>query len=304
MLRFMSEPHSGKGEGAVHRPVMLREVLRMLDLRPGLTVVDGTVGAGGHSRRILEQIGPEGTLVGLDRDPMMLAHAAAVLDAPNVLLRQSSYADLPQVIEELGLEPVDRILLDLGLSSDQLADASRGFSFRSAGPLDLRFDRSTGEPAWQLLQDAPEEELARIFHEWGEEPHNRRIAAEIVAARRGRPIQTSQELAALVEAALPRKPRGRTHPATQVFQALRIAVNEELKHLATALSDSLPRCLKPGGLLVVITFHSLEDRMVKQAFREEDQWQNLTPKPIPPSTAEERINPRSRSAKVRAALKK
>jgi 16S rRNA (cytosine1402-N4)-methyltransferase len=291
---------------SVHTPVLLREVLEFLDLRPGLTVVDGTVGGGGHSRRILEPIGPAGTLIGLDRDRSMLARAALVLSAPNCHLRAASYAELPHTLHELGIERVDRILLDLGLSSDQLADASRGFGFETAGPLDMRFDPLTGEPAWELLARLDQSALSQIFERYGEERFADRIAARIVERRATDPVRTARQLADAVAAALPAKSRRdrSRHPATRVFQALRIAVNRELEQLETALNAVLPDCLAPGGRLVVITFHSLEDRIVKHAFRDKLRWQELTSKPVSPRATEQRMNPRSRSAKLRAAIRK
>jgi 16S rRNA (cytosine1402-N4)-methyltransferase len=289
----------------VHVPVLLREVLRALELQPGLTVVDGTVGAGGHSRRILEHIGESGTLVGLDRDPMMLAFAAQVLTAPNCHLRQASYAEMGSVLQELQIDAVDRILLDLGLSSDQLADESRGFSFQAAGPLDLRFDTSRGESAAAWLSQVDEQTLAAVLEEYGEQPQARRLAAHLVQRRKMQPLRTSSDLAAAVQEVLgPRKRPDEKHPATRVFQALRIAVNRELEQLELALGGVLPAVLRPGGVLVVITFHSLEDRRVKQAFRDETQWENLTSKPLSATPAEQRTNPRSRTAKLRAARKK
>jgi len=290
----------------VHRPVLLREVIQYLDLKPGLTVVDGTVGAGGHSQHILKKIGSEGKLIGLDRDSMMLRHAEKVLSAENCRLIQSSYADLEQVLEEQEIGHVDRILLDLGLSSDQLADDERGFGFQSTGPLDLRFDTSRGKPAWKFIDKLDETELAEILKTYGEERFSRSIAKQLVACRTTHPIRTAGDLVEAVSQSVPKpfQQQSRKHPATRVFQALRIAVNDELKHLQTALDETLYRCLAPGGQGVVISFHSLEDRLVKQAFRDQNRWQNLTTKPVTASTAEKRMNPRSRTAKLRAATKK
>jgi 16S rRNA (cytosine1402-N4)-methyltransferase len=291
---------------SVHKPVLLREVIEWLDLRPGLTVADGTVGGGGHSVKILEHIGPTGTLIGLDRDESMLARAAGILSAPNCHLRQASYADLPRVLEHLGIEQVDRVLLDLGLSSDQLADAARGFGFEAEGPLDMRFDTSQGRPAWQLLEELDQAALEDILERCGEERYAGRIAARIVERRQSQPVRTAQQLVEAVESSVPGKARreARKHPATRVFQALRIAVNRELEHLEAALHAALPRGLAPVGRLVVITFHSLEDRLVKHAFRDHQRWQELTSKPVSPRPAEQRINPRARSAKLRAAIRK
>lgn len=290
---------------SVHVPVLLREVVGGLELAPGMTVVDGTVGGGGHSRELLKQILPGGRLLGLDRDAMMLDLARPALLQPEVTLRQGSYADLPDILHQLGWSPVDRILVDLGLSSDQLADESRGFSFRANGELDLRFDRTRGKSATELLEKITEEELERILREYGEEQFSRQIARHLVAYRSVSPIRTGAQLAdAVRECRAVRNQDESRHPATLVFQALRIAVNEELEHVRRALEESFPRSLKPGGILAVITFHSLEDRLVKQAFRQRDVWDSLTAKPVEASPVEARFNPRSRSAKLRLARRK
>jgi 16S rRNA (cytosine1402-N4)-methyltransferase len=295
----------------VHLPVLLREVLQFLHLEPGLVVVDGTVGAAGHSREILRRIGPQGTLIGLDRDARMLEIAALQLSGLSCHLHKASYADLPRVLADINIPAVDRILLDLGLSSDQLADGSRGFSFASDGPLDLRFDTTQGESAADLVMRLGEQEFGDIFEQFGEEPEARRMARNLVEWRARQPIRTARDLAEAVAGRGTRKkpvarraklPRER-HPATRVFQALRIAVNHELEQLETALAAVLYDCLKPGGIVVVISFHSLEDRLVKQAFRDSNLWQCLSPKPITASPAEQRFNPRSRSARLRAAKK-
>lgn len=288
---------------AVHIPVLLREVLQYLDLQPGMTVVDGTVGAGGHSSHILNRIGPTGQLIGLDRDPYMLSLAAKKLDAPNCQLVHASYAELRTVLDQLGIERVDRILLDIGLSSDQLAADERGFSFQASGPLDLRFDTTQGQPAWKWLEKIGLAELCEILDKYGEEPFARRIAERVIQQQPIKPIRTAQDLSAVVQAALPQSlsAHARRDPATRVFQALRIAVNQELFQLETVLSGVLADCLVSGGLAVIISFHSLEDRQVKQAFRESNLWHNLTPKPVPATPQEQRANPRSRSAKLRSA---
>ncbi|MEW4526871.1 16S rRNA (cytosine(1402)-N(4))-methyltransferase RsmH [Maioricimonas sp. JC845] len=292
---------SDQPDATVHIPVMPREVIELLDLSPGLVVVDGTVGGGGHSRLILEQIGSAGMLVGLDRDNSMLARARQKVSGDNCRLVQSSYADLPDVLRDLAIDTVDRVLVDLGLSSDQLADRSRGFGFAAGGPLDLRFDPSQGQPAGELLQSAGADRLEQIFRDYGEDPNAARIARAIVEQRRREPVRTAEALADLVAATVGRGGRSGTHPATRVFQALRIAVNEELDHLQRFLDTTLPDCLRPGGRAVVITFHSLEDRIVKNAFRDRDRWELVNRKPMTASAAEIRRNPRSRSAKVRAA---
>lgn len=283
---------------------MLRETLRALELQPGLTVVDGTVGGGGHSREIASRLTPDGRLIGLDRDPMMLRFAKAAIgpDQP-VTLRQSSYADLRGVLDSLGIEQVDRILLDLGLSSDQLADDSRGFSFSAKGPLDLRFDTASGESASEFLARASASEIAEVFRTHGEEPRSDEIASRIKARSRVEEI-TGHELGDLVAEVYGGGKRAvGTHPATRVFQALRIAVNRELEALERMLGEVLPDCLRPGGLSVIITFHSIEDRMVKMAFRNTDVWESVQ-KPISPTPSEVRINPRARSARIRVARRR
>lgn len=284
----------------VHVPVMVREVLSQMHFESGLTIVDGTVGAGGHSQQIIKRMDPDCRLIGLDRDAAMLARAAQVLDDPRVTLRQSSYADLKQVLEELELNTVDRVLLDLGLSSDQLADEQRGFGFDTSGPLDMRFDVSQGIPVAELLLTAEAQELERILREYGEETESRRLADEIVAARRHGGIKLASELKQLVERIVGVS-KGKSHPATRVFQALRIAVNRELEQLDTFLKQVLPETLSVGGRALIITFHSLEDRLVKQAFRDSNLWENLTRKPLTATPSEVRWNPRSRSAKLRVA---
>jgi 16S rRNA (cytosine1402-N4)-methyltransferase len=220
-----------------------------------------------------------------------------------VKLVWSNFSELPEVLAQLEIPLVDGVVLDLGLSSDQLADRDRGFSFDLDGPLDMRFDPTEGQPAWQLLERLDAEALANLIYRYGEERYSRRIARRIVDERRRQPIRTSAELARLVRLAVP-KPRGRQRidPATRTFQALRIAVNDELTSLEQALAR-LPDCLRPGGRLAIISFHSLEDRLVKQAFRDDPRYHVLTRKPIRPSEHEASDNPRSRSAKLRVAEK-
>lgn len=297
---------SPSGPPPVHVPVLLREVVQHWELEPALIVVDGTIGAGGHGQQILKHIGSKGILIGLDRDPLMLNIARLRLNASNCHLKQASYVHLREVLDELRIEAADRILLDLGLSSDQLADESRGFSFQCSGPLDMRFDTSHGEPAWKLLEQASTADLAWILHHYGEEPQSRKIARCLVEARKSHPIRTVSDLLAAVAAAMPGRmernaPR---HPATRVFQALRIAVNQELVHLEKALREVLYQCLKPNGILAIISFHSLEDRLVKHTFRAPDRWQLLTIKPVVASIAEQRANPRCRTAKLRVARRR
>ncbi|MFV0445401.1 MAG: 16S rRNA (cytosine(1402)-N(4))-methyltransferase RsmH [Planctomycetaceae bacterium] len=289
---------------AVHVPVLLREVIAQLDLRAGLTVVDGTVGAGGHSREILPRIQPGGLLIGLDRDLFMLDHAAQRVSGAGVQLIPSSYRDLRTVLDQLGLSTVDRILLDLGLSSDQLADRTRGFGFDAGGQLDMRFDVSNGTSAADWLANASQDELVQVFETWGESPQARLLAAAIVRRRGSDPVTTAEALLQLIqEVCGVRNPAQLRSQAAPIFQALRIAVNDELNHLETFLNVTLPGCLSPGGRVGIITFHSTEDRLVKQVFRHDQGWETVTRKPIEPTPAEVRINPRSRSAKLRVAVR-
>jgi len=287
-----------------HIPVLLSEIIEWLAPRPGQIFVDGTLGAGGHTRALAERVAPDGSVIALDRDPAALATAEQDLAGLPIKLAQANFSELPEVLSQIGVSQVDGIVLDLGLSSDQLADPSRGFSFQAAGPLDLRFDPTSGEPAARLVNRLGERHLADLIYQYGEERYSRRIARAIVEQRREHEIATAAELAEIVRRAIPRsRHEERIDPATRTFQALRIAVNDELKSLETALRR-LPDCLRPGGRLAIISFHSLEDRPVKQAFRDDPRLNNLTRKPIRPSEAEVAANPRSRSAKLRVAERK
>lgn len=295
ILSAMSAP-------SVHVPVLPDEVLHWLDPRPGQIIVDGTLGGGGHSRMIAERLavaGTSGFVLALDRDPAAIEAASLHLAGLPLKIAQANFCDLPAVLDELRIDAVDSVLLDLGLSSDQLADSGRGFSFDATGPLDLRFNCEEGEPAWRLLGRLPERELADLIYQFGEERFSRRIARRIVESRKESPVRTSADLARLVRGCVPRS-ADRLDPATRTFQALRIAVNEELKSLETALAR-IPDRLKPGGRLAIISFHSLEDRLVKQAFRADERIEVLSKKPIRPSNAEVQRNPKSRSAKLRVA---
>lgn len=290
-------------ERSVHVPVMPREVMQSLQLAPGLTVLDGTAGAGGHSALILKSIGSNGTLISTDRDPFMLQLASKKVAGPNCHLVRSSYIGAKEILQQLNISTVDRVLLDLGLSSDQLADRERGFGFDAGGPLDMRFNRSEGQPVSELLKTQSEEALKRIFEDYGEEPAAARIAAEIVRRRQNStPVETTEDLEDCVARAtgMSRTSGGR-NSATRVFQALRIAVNDELRHVEIMLNDILPTIMAPGAIAVMLTFHSLEDRIVKSAFKGHQQWQVLTKTPVEATPAEIRLNPRSRSAKLRAA---
>lgn len=290
----MSEP------ATVHVPVMLGEILNWLDPQPGRVIVDGTLGGGGHSRALAERVGPGGMVIAMDRDPAAIAAAEKNLAGLPLRAIHGDFCDLPEALAELGLTVVDGIVLDLGVSSDQLADPQRGFSFFSTGPLDLRMDPLRGEPARRLIERLSAQHLADLIYAFGEERYSRRIARAIVERRRREPIQTAAELAELVRRCVPRSRHERIDPATRTFQALRIAVNDELKSLEIAMSR-LPACLRPGARLAVISFHSLEDRRVKEAFRSDPRLTALTRKPVLPSLDEIERNPRARSAKLRAA---
>jgi 16S rRNA (cytosine1402-N4)-methyltransferase len=292
-----------------HVSVLPAAVLAALAPAPGQVVVDATAGAGGHTRLLAERVGPGGRVVALDRDPAMLALARPRLEGLPVTLIQANFDGLRGVLDGLGLPAADAVLADLGVCSDQLDAAERGFGFARPGPLDMRLDPGEGETAADLLRRLNERDLADLFWEYGEERCSRRIARRLVEARRTRPPETTEELAELVRRCVPRPPRkgGRRRPpidpATRVFQALRIAVNDELGALDRFLA-ALPGCVKPGGRAAVISFHSLEDRRVKRAFRDRAVWEEWARKPVQADEEEVRRNPRARSAKLRAAVRR
>ena len=263
-----------------------------------MTVVDGTLGGGGHTRLLADIVGPTGKVIAIDRDPSAIERGAKELKDLPIRFAQANFCNLPEVLDAVEVETIDGVLLDVGISSDQLADRERGFSFDSDGPLDLRFDPTEGEPAWRLINRLRPETLADLIYEFGEERHSRRIARRIVQARERQPIESAK----LVISAIPRQAthQKRIHPATRTFQALRIAVNEELKSLQIAL-ERIPVRLKSGGRLVVISFHSLEGRLVKTAFRSPQIWNCLTKSPVEAAAHEVATNRRSRSARLRAA---
>lgn len=311
----MSAPKVGTGG---HVPVLLEPVLEGLRIRSGGTYIDGTFGRGGHSRAILERLGPAGRLLAIDRDPDAIASAdEALLADPRFELERGEIAELEKIAADRGMVGhVDGLLLDLGVSSPQLDTAERGFSFQSDGPLDMRMDPHTGRSAAEWLASADERELTRVLREFGEEPAARRIAAAIVRARAERPVTRTRQLAEIVASVKPAG-AGRRHPATRTFQALRIAVNDELGQLDRALSASLA-VLAPGGRLCVISFHSLEDRRVKRfmrnASRESEQYRGMPEVPpehrprlrvigraVTAAPAEIAANPRARSARLRVA---
>jgi 16S rRNA (cytosine1402-N4)-methyltransferase len=286
-----------------HVSVLPREVIELLDPQPGQVVVDVTAGVGGHSALLWERIQPGGTLIVLDQDPTMLAIARERLSDPRIIWKHANFEDLCAVLDELKIPAVDAILADLGFCSDQLGDPARGLSFQTDGPLDMRLDPTRGEPASALIRRLSEKDLADIFWQYGEERFSRRVARRIVETRKETPITTTGQLAELVRRCVPRSRGHSIDPATRVFQALRIAVNDELGALERFLQVAFDR-LKPGGKLAIISFHSLEDRIVKQAFRKSpESVKELTRKPIAASDEEMRNNPRSRSAKLRVARK-
>jgi len=308
---------------AGHIPVLADEVMSMLAPAPGSLQIDATLGGGGHTERILEATDPDGRLLGLDADGAAIARVAGRLQpryGDRLVLRRANFRDLGTIAHETGFGQVDGALFDLGLSSFQVADTDRGFGFRAGGPLDMRFDTSRGVPASELLASLDANELTALFRRYGEEPKAGRIARAIVEARRAAPIATAEELAALVERVLPPNPRQprRTHPATRVFQALRIAVNEELDALQEGLTAALD-LLRPGGRLVVLSYHSLEDRIVKRFLAAErrgcvcppelpvcvcgrnPRLRLLTRPSLTPTAEEISANPRARSARMRAA---
>ena len=291
-----------------HVPVLLCEVLTLLSPQPGDVVLDGTVGGGGHAKALLERVLPDGMLIALDRDQETLEHAARVLpaDGDRCVLRHADFADFASVLDRLGAAWANVALLDLGVSSFQLDEPDRGFSFKQDGPLDMRMDRSTGRSAADVVNELAEEDLSEVFATYGEERFSRRIAARIVRHRREEPITTTGQLARLVVAAQPKSRRGRwqrLHPATRVFQSLRVYLNHELESLEV-FCRRIPERLAPGGRVGVISFHSLEDRIVKRSFKrsaDEGVFELMTRKPVTPSKDERRRNPRSRSAKLRVA---
>jgi len=301
-----------------HKPVLPKEVIDLLQVKPGGVYADCTIGLGGHSEAILESLAGTGTLIGLDRDHDALVMAEERLKShSNFRLLNENFKNLPLVVQRLGLEGLDGCLVDLGVSSLQFDSPDRGFSFRQEGPLDMRMDRRESVRASQLLNQLSESRLTEIFREYGEEKSARRIAAEIVKVRRTSPLHTTSELADLVERVKGRRPGSRIHSATQVFQALRIEVNQELQGLDQFLGETI-NLLRKGGRLVVISFHSLEDRIVKRVFRQMAGRctcfrpphlcacprvrlvEVLTPRPLGPTPEEIEENPRARSAKLRA----
>ena len=307
---------------AEHLPVLAEEVMLMLAPAPGSLQIDATLGGGGHTERILEANHPDGRLLGLDADGTAIARVQERLGprfGDRLVLRQANFRELATVAPDAGFTLADGCLFDLGLSSFQLADTDRGFGFRAGGPLDMRFDPARGVPAGELLATLDVDDLTALFRRYGEEPKASRIARAIVDARRTAPVSTAEELATLVERVVPPNPRAprRTHPATRIFQALRIAVNEELEALEAGLAAAVD-LLRPGGRLVVLSYHSLEDRIVKRLFQAEQRGcvcppevpicvcgriprlRLVTRPSLTPTAAEIAANPRARSARLRA----
>lgn len=304
--------------GYEHVPVMAREVSQFLKAGPHHYFLDGTLGGASHTEQILIDSSPDGRVLGLDWDDEALAEARRRLApyAPRVTLRRASFSEARELISEIGWHSVHGVILDLGVSSQQLLSDERGFSFRSQGRLDMRMDRRQSPDAHQIVNFFSVAELEKIFRDFGEERHARRIALAIATQRRIKPLETAAELAQLIERVKRNRGSG-VHPATQSFQALRIAVNQELRHLELFLRDGY-ELLEPGGRMVIISFHSLEDRLVKTAFRKWSRnclcpprtptcrcgWSQkvrlLTKKPLAPSASEIASNPRARSAKLRA----
>ena len=303
-----------------HVSVLLHECIENLNIRPGGIYVDGTLGLGGHSREIASRL-TDGRLLAIDRDTTALSRAAAVLQpfADRVTFVHGTFGSLKRILREHGIETVDGVLLDLGVSSPQLDEAERGFSYRLDAPLDMRMDRTQGKSAWAVVNCYDEAELSRIFFVYGEERHARRVSAAIVRRRQDGPIETTLQLAEVIRSAMPAAAlREKQHPAKRCFQAIRIEVNNELGEVEQMMR-SAPDRLNTGGRLCVISFHSLEDRIVKQAIAAREHGctcpreapvctcgfrqtlKTITRKPILPTPEECAVNPRARSAKLRVA---
>lgn len=304
-----------------HKPVLLEETLAGVKLTSGNVAVDATFGGGGHTLAMLEAVGESGLVIGIDRDQQALdrfqEHQG---ERANLRLVQGNYSELGSILARLHVERVDAIIADLGFSSDQIEDPARGLAFSKEGPLDMRFDQSSGVTAKEVLATATEAELRQMLSEYGEEPDAKKISHAIVLRRAEKAFETTGELAEFLKALLPRRARSDIHPATKTFQALRIAVNQEKEHLLRFLESTVD-ALKPGGRLAVITFHSGEDRVVKHFFKEASRdcicpkefpicrcdhratLALITGKPIVPSMSERETNPRARSAKLRIAEK-
>ncbi|GAB4337625.1 MAG: 16S rRNA (cytosine(1402)-N(4))-methyltransferase RsmH [Candidatus Abyssubacteria bacterium] len=309
------------GGDPAHKPVLAEEAVELLACRPGSVVVDATVGGGGHAERILRLIGETGRLIGIDGDERAIDLSRRRIGMhPAVTLVHDNFRNLREIVDRLGVEGLDGVLFDLGLSSLQIEDSQRGFSFTREGPLDMRMDRRQRMTAADIVNTYSESQLAEVIKKYGEEPQARRIARALVRERSRRPIETTARLADIVRRCVATGPRARIDPVTRTFQAIRIEVNSELDNLAEALNEGIA-LLRQGGRICVISFHSLEDRIVKQTYvraargcvcppefpqcvcGRKPMLSVLTPKPIRPSSEEVTRNPRSRSARLRAAEK-
>jgi 16S rRNA (cytosine1402-N4)-methyltransferase len=290
----------------IHTPVLLEEAIHFLAPVDGGIYVDGTLGLGGHAEKILQSCGPSGRLIGFewDAEALELANKRLAPFGERFCALHRNYSEIMEGLTETGIHKVDGLLLDLGVSSLQFDSGERGFSYQANGPLDMRMDKRKHPTAEEIINDFSKEDLADIFYYYGEERQARRIAAHIVAERVKDRITTTSHLASIIARAVPKKfqPR-KIHAATKVFQALRIAVNKELDNLTTLL-DTITKILKPGGRVCIIAFHSLEDRLVKWKFKEDPELHVLTKKPVIAGAEEIRMNPRARSAKLRAAYMK
>lgn len=288
-----------------HITVLRDEVVRAIEPRSGGVYLDCTLGGGGHSEQVLERSAPDGMLIGIDRDPVAREAAGRRLErfGARVRIVEARMSEARSVLDSLGISAVDGVIADLGVSSPQLDEAARGMSFRNEGPLDMRMDPTRGQTALELIESLDEHELADVIYEYGEERASRPIARSILRALGEGKLTNTTELARAVYRVLgPPRRGGGADPATRTFQALRIAVNEELSEL-DALLEAIPSLLVDGGVAAIISFHSLEDRKVKWAFRGDERIEPLTKKPIEASEQEQRDNPRSRSAKLRVGRK-
>lgn len=290
-------------ETSVHVPVLLHEMLQALKPHSGGTYLDGTLGAGGYAEAILETSSPDGVVIGFDLDPAACERASRRLERFGDRLKvvHSGFQDAKEVWALFGDPSLDGAVLDLGLSSDQLEDPQRGFSFRFSGPLDMRFDTTSGQGALEYLRNSSAKKLEEILATYGEERYCKKLTRGLMAARDRGDLLTTEDLATTIMRIMGGR-RGKIHPATRTFQALRIAVNREMENLDRALQD-IPNMLAPGGRFCVISYHSLEDRAVKQSFaerkRDASHWRNVFSKPVRPSPEEIRANPRARSARMR-----
>ena len=306
---------------AGHVSVLLDECIKYLDIKPDGIYVDGTLGLGGHSSEIAKRLGEGGRLIAIDRDLASIERASARLApwADRVTIVHGNFRDVAAILDEQGVPAVDGMLFDLGVSSPQLDDGQRGFSYMQDAPLDMRMDPSDNVDAWFIVNRWPEEKIARILHDYGDERYAKRIASAIVARRQEKEIETTLELVDVIKSAMPAAAlREKQHPAKRSFQAIRIAVNDELSAVSQMM-ETAPDRLKPGGRLCVISFHSLEDRIIKNAIHERENGctcpreapvctcgfvqtlRSVTRKPITPTGEEIELNPRSRSAKLRVA---